>query len=92
MVRYADEENGVIDGALFVLVQGTDPELLIQIEAREDERQNHEYWWALAPMTSANLEGYLDGNRVWSKPRTPGSPNAIFYMRQLAGGVPFPAE
>ena len=92
MVRYADEENGVIDGALFALVQGTDPELLIQIEAREDERQNHEYWWALAPMTSANLEGYLDGNRVWSKPRASGSPSAIFYMRQLAGGVPFPAE
>lgn len=92
MVRYADKENKVIDGALFAMVQGTDPELLIQIEAREDEGQNSEYWWALAAMTSARLEGYLDGNRVWSKPRSGGSPTGVFYMRPLAGGIAFPAD
>ena len=94
MVRYEDKKNGVIDGALFAMVEGTDPELLIMLEARQpkDKSGKAEYFWALAPMTSAKLEGYLDGDHVWTKPQANGGQTSIFYMRRLKGGVPFPFE
>jgi len=36
---YSDSETGVLDGALFALANGTNPEVLIQIEARRSETQ-----------------------------------------------------
>ena len=90
MVRYEDLNNGILDGALFALVQGTDPELLVQIEVREEKAGAPEYWWAIAPMTSAKASAFLDDEQVYSKPRDLGSTNSVFYMRSLTGGVPFP--
>lgn len=90
MIRYKDKANGVIDGALFAFVQGTDPELLVLLEAREDSGDKASYHWALAAMTSAAVKAYLDGEHVWSKPSTRGHAQHVFHMRSLSGGVPFP--
>jgi hypothetical protein len=38
--RYAHADSGVIDGALFALAYGTNPEVLIQIEARRNDAGN----------------------------------------------------
>jgi hypothetical protein len=92
MIRYEDPDKGVIDGALFAYVQGTDPELLVQLEAREDGDGKRQYHWALAAMASAAVNAFLDGKPVWSKIRTAGGPSEVFYMRPLSGGVPFPME
>lgn len=52
--RYADEKTGLIDGAIFAFVQGTNPEVLLILEA---DRQGTEPQWRLgfAPMTSFHL-------------------------------------
>jgi hypothetical protein len=38
LVRYADEEQGLIDGAIFSFASGTNPEALLIVECRRDAR------------------------------------------------------
>ena len=53
---YRHEKTGpeLLDGALFVFVQATDPEVLLLIEARRDEA-GHRWQYGLARMTSRAL-------------------------------------
>lgn len=92
MIRYEDADKHVKDGALFAYVQGTDPELLVQVESREDQDGERAYHWALSAMTSAAVKAYLDEEAVWSKEQSSGGTSEVFYMRKLSGGVPYPAE
>jgi hypothetical protein len=58
------------DGAVFAYVQGTDPEVLLLLEAvRKDERWRWQYGFARA--TGGGLEGRLDGKLVWTAERFP---------------------
>jgi len=92
LIRYEDADKGVIDGALFAYVQATDPELLVQVEARKDKDGERAYYWALSAMTSAEIKASLDEKPVWSKKQSRGGASDVFYMRKLSGGVPFPVE
>jgi hypothetical protein len=85
LVRYSKPDDGLVDGGMFALVHGTDPEMLIMIEARKDENEEQPaYHWALAPMTSFELRGYLDREQVWHKPQmTSNRPIDIFFQRLL---------
>ena len=85
MVRYEDKEKGLVDGAVFALVHGTDPEMIIMVELREDKQsKKREYHYALAPMTSYELRGYLDGEEVWHKPRQSSfATSDVFWVRNL---------
>src|SRR5206468_1146035 len=51
LYRHASNDPNVSDGALFVFVQGTDPEAALLIEARLDERGQLAWQYALARMT-----------------------------------------
>ena len=87
MIRYASSKDGLIDGAVFALCLGTDPEMLITIEAwQTKEDKEGTYRWAFAPMTSWPLKGYLNGKEVYNKPgvRNNVSEN-IFFMCDLSG-------
>jgi hypothetical protein len=67
--RYPDDPSGRwLDGAVFAFVQGTDPEILILLEA---QRVGSEYQWryACARMTSAEAEAQIDDKPVWSVER-----------------------
>lgn len=81
--RYDDKESGLIDGAIFALVIGTDPEVIIMIEHR---KEHEEFQYALAPMTGYELRVYLDKKEVWHKPthKEISRINDVFVMR----GVP----
>lgn len=57
----------LIDGAVFAYTVGTDPELLLLLEARRDG-SNSAWHYALAPMTCFALTATLDGKAVWSCP------------------------
>jgi hypothetical protein len=85
LVRYSKPGGGIVDGGMFALVHGTDPEMLIMIEARKDDNeQQPAYHWALAPMTSFELHGYLDREQVWHKPQmTSNLPTDVFFQRLL---------
>lgn len=71
VLRYRDEESQVLDGAVFVLAHGTNPEVLLQIEAVAVESQP--VWrYSLVRLGSAEMHVELDGREVWTVPRTPG--------------------
>ncbi len=62
--RYKDTEPDLLDGALFVFVQATDPEVLLLIEARKDTT-GHQWQYALARMTSRALRARYKDKEVW---------------------------
>ena len=64
LLRYAEEKSDLLDGAMFALAHGTDPEVFILLEAR---KAGGDYSWhyALAPMTGYALKVQLDGKEIW---------------------------
>jgi hypothetical protein len=67
--RYRDEENGLIDGALFNFANGTNPEVLVLIECRK-ESSGPVWSYGFLPLAGAGVTAKLDGKRVWSKEPT----------------------
>ena len=61
------ERADLIDGALFAFVQGTDPEVLLLLEARRDEAVAS-WHYGLARMTSRALRADHKEKEVWSVP------------------------
>lgn len=66
--RYGDSRGDAFDGAIFAFAQGTDPELLLLLEARE-EGESREWKYALARLTIMALEARYAEHMVWSAPR-----------------------
>jgi hypothetical protein len=63
--RYAAPEQKVLDGALFVLVQGTDPEVFLLLEARGD--QGKEAWhFAATRMNGVGFALRYQDKEIWS--------------------------
>jgi hypothetical protein len=86
LARYGGERSQVRDGALFAFVHGTDPEVLLMLEARQhDDRLRWEY--ALAPMTSFAVNASWKGQTVWSRSvawPVMRSPDEAFHVRTIA--------
>jgi hypothetical protein len=70
--RYRDERRGVLDGAAFVLAHGTNPEVVLLIEAHGARPDQAQWRYSLARMGSAEFHVELDGREVWKRDRTPG--------------------
>lgn len=64
--RYAADKQGVVDGALFAFVQGTDPEVLLLLEARRQEDATS-WQFAAARMNGVGFELRFDDREVWAK-------------------------
>ncbi len=67
--RYTDAGSGVIDGAVFAFVQGTDPELLLLIEVHSIGAGEPIWRYAVARCTTWAVDVELDGKRVFHAPR-----------------------
>jgi len=65
--RYEAAESPLIDGGLFAFVQGTDPEVVLLIEARQVGGQPR-WQYGLARMTSIELRVSHRGRPVWTVP------------------------
>jgi hypothetical protein len=61
--RYASPAKYVVDGAMFVFVEGTDPEAYLLIEATGKETTTWQF--ALARMNIVEFEGRYQGKTVW---------------------------
>jgi hypothetical protein len=61
---YADPQQGIVDGALFALSYGTNPEVLVQIEARADGGKRA-WHVAFARMSAAEITVKLEGKELW---------------------------
>jgi hypothetical protein len=70
LYRYPSAKTGVIDGALFTLVStaGTDPEVLLLIEAREEGGKKR-WEYACGRFSDRNLRVQRKGQEVWSSIR-----------------------
>jgi hypothetical protein len=69
--QYRDPESGLLDGAIFIFTHGTNPELLLLIEALQS-RSSASWQYALVRIGSAEFHAELDGQEVWQEPRAPG--------------------
>jgi len=65
--RYSDRDSGIRDGAMFLLVYGTNPEVLVLIECREAGEPK--WYFNLSRLTAARVTVRLDGREVWTKPQ-----------------------
>jgi hypothetical protein len=92
LVRFGDDQTDTLDGALFTLAHGTDPELLIVVEALRTDGQ-YRWHYSLAPMTGYALKATLDDRPVWeaSWRKPPYSPREPFFLR-VHGREPDSAE
>lgn len=68
---YRDEAAGVLDGALYAMANGTNPELLLFVEARTDPKDKTKSAWQFAVGRLAHAELHLlyDDKEVFDAPR-----------------------
>jgi hypothetical protein len=81
--RYAAPEAGIVDGAVFAFVQGTNPEILLLVEARTDGT----WRYGFARMSCFYLRVYRDGQIVWRAERAPvptPDPTSRYFFRENA--------
>jgi hypothetical protein len=89
LYRYDPPAGPVIDGAVFAFATGTDPEVLLLIEAvRENDITTWQY--AFARRTSGQLEGRWRDRPVWQAARFP--PQNDLKQPHFTRGTPIPAE
>jgi len=68
LYRYEPTDQDLIDGALFCLAYGTDPEVFVLLEARKAEGGGGEWRYALARFSDLPLRTRYKGEEVWSVP------------------------
>jgi hypothetical protein len=81
--RYAAASEGLLDGALFAFTQGTNPEVLMLVEAYGTDPTKITWRYGFARMSSFNLRVYRDGHVVWKGVRevvpTPDRASPYFF-------------
>lgn len=82
--RYS-EETDVLDGAIFAFVMGTDPELLVHIEARPAADGSPDWFLGFSHFSNGEVRALLDGAEVYRAERwTQNDPTG---RHQIAFGV-----
>jgi hypothetical protein len=87
LYRYEGTKGDLIDGSLFVMVQGTDPEILLLIEARRTRDGAPEWRFSAARSHGIDLRLYHRGDLIWRAPEIPWS--QIIDRREPFWGVVF---
>lgn len=79
LYRYASDDSAIKDGAVFAFATGTDPELILQIEAVGDDDALR-WRYAATRRTSGVLRLSHKDNVVWSCSRTEGAFGEPFFV------------
>jgi hypothetical protein len=61
--RYSAKEDGIVDGAIFAFVEGTDPEAYSLLEAAPADKP--QWRFSFARMNIVPFTASLDGEEVW---------------------------
>ena len=71
LYTYRDERGGILEGGLFTFANGTNPEIMLFIEATVDRKGKSAPVWRYGVARSANAELHLehDGKEVFMAPR-----------------------
>jgi len=81
--RYSDAKQEVQDGAAFVIAHGTNPEVILLMEALGKDLETARWHYSLARLGSAEIHVELDGKEVWKCGRAPGvvgSPSDPYWL------------
>jgi hypothetical protein len=72
---YRDEEHGLLEGGLFIIANGTNPEIMLFVEARVGPKDKTKAAWHFSAGRSAYAELHVeyDGKEVFDSPRKNGS-------------------
>ena len=65
LVRYTDADRGVLDGAVLAFANGTNPEVLLVLEARTRPDPPGVWQYALVRLSGAEVTAELDGVAIW---------------------------
>ena len=71
--RYADAGEGLIDGALFLLTYGTNPEVVLVIELVREGEEKPAWKFAFTRISYAELHIQLDDKEIWTQPHLQGT-------------------
>ena len=80
--RYSNEKSGIVDGTVFVFAHGTNPEIIVFIEAQKS-KDSLAWHYGFARLGSAELHVSLEGKEVWTQPRAPkviGGPRDPYWI------------
>ncbi len=64
--RYADAKSGLIDGAMFIIAYGRNPEIVMLIEARSEGPSEPAWHCGFARVAAWNTHVEFDGKEIWS--------------------------
>lgn len=67
LLRYSDAKEEIIDGAVFSFAYGTNPEVLLVLEAQTRRDAPTAWHYAFAQMTGAAIVANLDSKEVWQQ-------------------------
>lgn len=84
--RYSSKEHDIMDGAIFAFVQGTNPEILLLIEAEANDVTT-KWQYGFARMSSYNLRVRRGEQIVWKNVRAPvptADPESTYFFRLAA--------
>ena len=87
LYRYDPKDGPVLDGAVFAFAMGTDPEVLLLVEAVE-EAGKAKWQYAFARRTSGELEGRIGKEVVWQAARFPAQSDPR--LPHFTRGTPLP--
>ena len=82
--RYSADPHGILDGAIFVFAQGTNPEVMLLIEAEGTGPAGKAWRYGFARMSCFHLRVYRGDQVVWKQDRAPvptPSQNSPYYFR-----------
>jgi hypothetical protein len=68
VLRYADPRAGQLDGAVFLFCHGTNPEIILTVEAQQEPDKPAVWQYAFARNSIAGLRVTLGGAEVWARP------------------------
>ena len=66
--RYADATAGLIDGGMFIISYGLNPELVLLVEARREGSSAPEWYYGFARIAVAKLHVDFESKEIWSHP------------------------
>jgi hypothetical protein len=84
--RYSDAEAGQIDGAIFFFAIGTNPEVMVVLEAQGPTADKASWRYAVAPATVAPFEVAIDGKEVEARPyhsNQHNTPSGSYFVVQM---------
>jgi hypothetical protein len=68
LYRYANPEQGLMDGAVYAFAAGTNPEVILLVECRQSNEQRWEWFYGFARLSAGDLEARLGESVVWTCP------------------------